>query len=359
MSVLQSSSLNQDIHDSLFGDKNEILQRFRTETTPDWPIRTTVPSIQQPNLSWFFLEITPQQTVPLYLTTDTLNNGVMSKMNESNQSSLFRQNKKKEALNLLSQNLKKLWQPGMQDEARPFFWNPTVWGVLKVLKGQFVLEHGKEPISDILDTHSFFLEGLTKQHQVRKLTAPRFTISMNQNKEVALTLDRVVEHFFQRPRSLTAHSEKPKILTMKKNELDFQFLLVFLEYEFIFRNHREWNFKSMIEDELKKRKDMSPEMKSKVYLKFAKYLLSKEREKKSNIKKVLQRALNYQQDNYKINHYMGLVHYNDIQARVLAKEKKDAGFLKVVSDALKYFIKSIYHNTNLTRKFIIQGIHIY
>lgn len=356
MSVFQASSLNHDIHNALFGDKNYLLERFKTDNKPDWLIRFTAPARQQANLAWVILEITPRQTIPLFLTADLLQDSVMSKMNQSLQPSLFRQNKKKEALNALSQNLLKLWQPKISDDSTPFFWNPSIWSLLSLFKNHFSLEPNKEQVSDILDPESPFIEGLLKLHSLHKLSPPKFALKSQTPTDPSLALDRFLQNYFKKPSSHSEKSEKKKILTMRKQDLHFQFLLVFLEYEFIFRNHRERDLKTMIDEELKKRKDMSPEMKSKVYLKFAKYLLSKESEKKINIKKVLRKALSYQQDNYKMNHYMGLVHYNEIQAKLLAKEKKDEAFLKLVSDALKYFIKSIFYNTNLTRKFIIQGM---
>lgn len=357
--MFQSKSLNKEIHNSIFEKhENEIFHQFVKEVGPKSPPKFQLEAVPEPALSFIFLNLSATSSIPVYFSLNHLNSQVLAKQ-KSMQKELFLESKKNQTLVKLSENIQKLYEKGSHrlrsTASDRMFNNHSLQYLLGLVKNHFELD-GVNTSPKSLERHSEFAVNLAQIHTKNKVDIPFFKlIGTSKDK---LSLDEYILKFFRlEPFSeASTQSKRHRVSNVKENkEIDYQFLMITLEYEFNMGNKRSRDLKNIVDQELKKIKNLSALKKIKVYLKFAKYLLDHDVEKLDVIKKVLQKGLQQQKNNYKLNHYMGLVHYKEIQSKMLVKDNKDRAFYELVKDTLKYFIKSIYYNTNLSRKFIIQG----
>jgi hypothetical protein len=353
--VFQNKNLNKEIHKSIFDQTNPIFYQYLRELAPTSDYKFTIKSVPDPALCFILLNLRSDKSIPLYLSLNDLNPKAL-KPQKSIQKELFLENNKTQILSKLSENLRHLYEKGsiQKTQSSEYFTNNSIKYLINIVKDHFKLETISTAPTQ-LENHPDFVTKLTDLHIKSKVNIPFFKLSLeNKNKDNCLSLQEYVERFFEKDEK-QKKSKRVSSSIHDKKEIDFQFLMITLEYELNMGNKRSRDLDKLVEKELKKRKTIPANQKMKVCLKFAKYLLDKDISKIEMIKDTLARALKDQKNDYKLNHYMGLVLYKEIKAKILAKDTKDKDFYELVSNTLKYFIKSIANNTSLSRKFVIQG----
>lgn len=350
MNPFKSKSLNEEIHDNLFN--SQYLSGFNISS-----VKFSLPSIPESGIAFCFIKLQPSINLPIYFSLEQLKPLIIEETQQF-QKELFVQNQKNQSIMKLSEFIRKLNLHSLtlsQDEikTKKIFLNRTLQNMFENIN--FDLHYTSQNQND--SEYSSFIKQLNKAHSREKINIPFFIGNQKDLKidsSSTVTLKEYIDKFFNNNEK-EQETNKYTSLSIEKKEMDYQFLMITLEYEFNMGNKRMRDLKSMIEEEMTKVRGLSTEKKNKVYLKFAKYMLSNDFERIEDCKKVLLKALNHQKENYKLNHFLGLLYYKEIENKTLNNEKKDKNFLKLAADAIKFFIKSIYFNSNLTRKFIIQG----
>jgi hypothetical protein len=319
-----------------------------------------LPTIPESGIAFCFIKLEPSVNLPIYFSLEQLKPLIIEETQQF-QKELFVQNQKNQSIMKLSEfirkvNLHSLTLTKSEIKTKKVFLNRTLQNLFQNINFDFHYRSQNQNSSQF----SYFVKQLNKVHSREKINIPFFVGNQRDLKvdsSSTVTLKEYIDKFFNNDVK-EQETNNYTSLSIEKKEMDYQFLMITLEYEFNMGNKRMRDLKIMIEQEMMKVRGLSNEKKNKVYLKFAKYMISNDFEKIEDCRTFLLKALHHQKENYKLNHYLGLLYYKEIENKTLNNEKKDKNFMKLAADALKFFIKSIYFNSNLTRKFIIQGSQI-